>query len=432
MNRDIFGTDGIRGPAGIYPLDDDGAARVGKAVAEYFASPGDFILIGRDTRVSSPLLENAVSLGINAMGVEVKQVGVVPTAGLAYLTQLLNAPAGIMITASHNPYTDNGIKVFNSTGTKLPDNTEVELNRLIHDDIAERGFGQVENARNLVKVYEDFLLASVRDVSLDHLRIVIDCANGATSFICRNIFESVHASVEIINNKPDGKNINDHCGATDTARLRDYVRTSESDVGIAFDGDGDRVIFVDRKGRVLNGDYLLYILSLSRRDKGVVMTSMSNIGLEKALEEKGIKVLRTAVGDRYVLEGIEQSGYSIGGEQSGHVILPDIYNTGDGILTALQTFKYVRQSQKDFSEWYDELTIWPQTLVNISLNSKEKLDEQKIKNYISGHMEEAKQYGRLSIRPSGTEPLLRIMVEAPDAEARANRIADDLMKLLED
>ncbi len=430
MNRDIFGTDGIRGPAGTYPLDEDGATRVGKAVAQYFASPGEFILIGRDTRQSSPMLDDAVSLGINSMGVEVKQVGVVPTAGLAYLTQQLHAPAGVMITASHNPYTDNGIKVFSSSGTKLPDNTESELNKLIQEGIPDRGFGQVENARNLVKTYEDFLISSVGDILLDKFHIAIDCANGATSFVSRGIFEALHMTVDVINNNPDGKNINDHCGATNTNSLQEYVVQAGCDAGIAFDGDGDRVIFVDRKGRTLNGDYLLYILSQCRQDKGVVMTSMSNIGLEIALNSKGVKVLRTAVGDRYVLEGIEQSGYTIGGEQSGHIILPDIYNTGDGILTALQMFMFLKQSNKDLSEWYEELEIWPQVLINIPLDNKIKLEQAAVKVYIAEKVQEAKQYGRLNIRPSGTEQLLRIMVEAPDAEKRAKQIADELTNLL--
>lgn len=430
MGREIFGTDGIRGPAGVFPLDEVGSRQVGKAIATYFAKPGQRILVGRDPRESSTMLERALSEGIASIGVDVLLLGVVPTAGLAYLTHKTGAQAGVMITASHNPYTDNGIKVFSPEGTKLPDNVEVKLNELIEDHIADSGQGSIANSEILIKVYEDFLVSTAGDTDFSGLRIVLDCANGATSFIADKLFERLQAQVTPLFNHPNGKNINDHCGATNTTSLQETVKSQDYDCGIAFDGDGDRLMLVDNKGRTLSGDHILYILALCLKKIGVVATFMSNMGLEKALQSHGITLKRTAVGDRYVLEGLEQTGYSLGGEQSGHIIMQEYYTTGDGLLTAIQTLKQVKTSGKSLAEWFDEVTLWPQALVSIPLTSKKDLDHPMIQAYISSQRTLLGESGRLSIRPSGTEPLLRVMVESQDAQQKAQTIAAQLSALI--
>jgi phosphoglucosamine mutase len=432
MEREVFGTDGIRGPAGKYPLNAVGACQVGKAVATYFAKPGESILIGRDPRESSLMLEEAVSSGIAAMGVKVKSLGVLPTPGLAYLTKKTGVQAGVMITASHNPYTDNGIKVFSPGGTKLPDNVEVELNKLIRSDLAiNSDQAKVLKVEPLVNDYENFLVSSADNVRFEGFKLAIDCANGATSLIAKRIFERLGAQVVPLFDHPDGKNINANCGATNTKALQSTVKKLGLDAGIAFDGDGDRVILIDSKGRQLTGDHILYILALNRKERGVVATIMSNMGLELALKHQGIELIRTAVGDRYVLEGLEKTGLKLGGEQAGHIILTDYSATGDGLLAAIQTLKQVKSTNKDLAEWFDELVLWPQTLINIKVTDKSLLEHQSIKDFIASQTSQLGESGRLNIRPSGTEPLVRVMLEAPDAAQKAQVIADKLSDLIE-
>lgn len=426
----LFGTDGIRGVAGLYPLDKSGCIQIGKAIGVYFAKPGDKILIGCDPRQSSDEIVQNVTSGLVAVGVDVISVGVLPTPALAYLTKNSDAVAGVMITASHNPYTDNGIKVFTSSGGKLLDETEEKLNDLINGEIKNKDAGNPSVDISLVTKYEDYLVETMAGARLEGLNIALDSANGATSGVAKRVFERLKANVTTLFDDPDGININDHCGATDTNALQNAVIVHKLDCGAAFDGDGDRLIIVDNKGRQMDGDYIMYILSSTEKHTGVVATIMSNMGLEIALKKQNISLQRTIVGDRYVLEGLENTGYTLGGEQSGHIILPELSTTGDGLLAAIQTLRYVLKSGKKLSEWRDNLELLPQSLVNIPLQNKSLLEREDIKKYIADQTLELENAGRVLVRPSGTEPKARVMVESPDAEVRAKNIAETLTKLL--
>ncbi len=431
MNRALFGTDGIRGPAGVYPLDEVGAEQVGRAIASHFARPGELILVGRDPRQSSPMLEGAVVAGLTAMGVDCELVGVIPTPGLAYLTGASAAVAGVMITASHNPYTDNGIKVFGPDGDKLPDTVEAELNQLIDSTLEARSPTGSARTVDLAERYRASLLSTVEAGCFDGRQLAVDCANGATSFVAPGVFEQLGAQVTALSNQPDGVNINQACGASHTEALEQTVAAQHLDGGIAFDGDGDRVVLVDETGRALTGDHILYILAICGQVPGIVATVMSNMGLEMALQERGIALHRTAVGDRYVLEGLGETSFTIGGEQSGHIIMQQYAGTGDGLLVALQALQAVKRSGKSLAAWYDELKLLPQTLINIPITNKSLLDASAVQAFVAEKSVELKGRGRLLIRPSGTEPLARVMVEAPDAPALASRIATELQALLQ-
>lgn len=430
MSRKLFGTDGIRGKAGEYPLDAAGAQQVGKAIAAYFTKPGELIVVGSDPRESSPALTQAVINGLLTMGVQVENVGVIPTPGLAYLTKQRGAAVGVMITASHNPYTDNGIKVFAAGGSKLTDAIEISLNNLIDSEITDRSPGQVAASETAVRAYETFLINCAEGTPLEGFSIALDSANGATSGIALRVFEKLGAQVVPLFDHPNGTNINVACGATDTTTVQQVVREQNLTAGAAFDGDGDRVMLVDEKGRLLSGDHLLYILAVTGHHTGVVTTLMSNMGLETALQDHGISLLRTAVGDRYVLEGLAQTGFSLGGEQSGHIILSQYAGTGDGLLAAILVCKQVQASGKTLAQWYDELPLLPQALVNVPLEDKKLLEDPKVSAFIEAQAARLGNNGRLNIRPSGTEPKLRIMVEATDASELAEDIADQLTGII--
>ena len=429
--KNVFGTDGIRGKAGVYPLNAEGATQIGKAVGTYFAQPGDTILVGHDPRESSPALVASVIAGLTAVGVHTTILGVIPTPGLAYLTKHQDAVAGIMITASHNAYTDNGIKVFTNNGDKLSDDIQTSLNTLIASDIDNRADGTVAEDHALTRSYADFLVSSANGQLSHELNIAIDCANGATSLLANDIFQKLGIQTIPLFNKPNGTNINAKCGATDTTALREVVKTQHLSGGIAFDGDGDRVVLVDEQARELSGDHILYILALTGGHKGVVATMMSNMGLDTTLKAHGVALHRTAVGDRYVLEGLAQTGFTLGGEQSGHIILPELSTTGDGMLAAIQTLQNVTNSGKSLAQWYDELQLLPQALINIPVSDKSLLDRLDIQEYIDAQIAELGEGGRINIRPSGTEPKVRVMVESSDATERAQTIADTLSKLIE-
>ncbi|HVX57300.1 MAG TPA: phosphoglucosamine mutase [Candidatus Saccharimonadales bacterium] len=430
MSSQLFGTDGIRGPAGTYPLDHAGMVQIGKAVATYFAQPGDLILVGWDPRESSPVLVDGVVEGLVAAGAAVRKIGVVPTPGLAYLTKQRRAVAGVMITASHNPYSDNGVKVFTPDGRKLPDEVQTGLNQLISGDtIATRPGGSVSDDSDAAQAYEDFLVSAAEGASFDALRLAVDTANGATSGIAARVFERLGAHVTALFDQPDGKNINVRCGATDPAALQAAVREQQLSAGAAFDGDGDRLVLVDEQGRQLTGDHILYILAVSSGYDGVVATVMSNGGLERALKKHHIALQRTAVGDRSVLAGMQETGFRLGGEQSGHIIIPQYNSTGDGLVAAIRTLIAVNASGKTLGTWYDELSLLPQALVNIPLSDKSALNHPTVQKFVESQTAELGDSGRLLIRPSGTEPKARIMVEAPDAEKRARDIAATLTKL---
>lgn len=430
MNRELFGTDGIRGVAGEWPLDEVGAEQIGRAVGTQFAQMGERITLGYDTRESSPMLAKALTEGLNATGVHVDDVGVVPTPGLAYITAKTEAQAGIMITASHNPAPDNGIKVFNPDGRKLSDTAEVQLNSHIMSDISDGSVrGEQYDASLRANDYRRFL-ASTIDGNLKGMAIALDTANGAASDVAGRLFTYLRADVGTFFDKPDGQNINDGCGATDTEALQDAVYTGHYDMGFAFDGDADRLIAVDEKGRKLNGDHILYILAKTMGYDKVVATHMTNMGMEQALQKDGHTLYRTDVGDRYVLEGMAKHGALLGGEQSGHIIIGDKLWTGDGMLAAVQLARAVRDSRMSLAEWYDHVPMLPQATVNIATAYKHHLDRPEITDYVAAQNEALGSAGRLLVRQSGTEQRVRVTVESPDAEERANTIAAAIGQLL--
>lgn len=432
MGRELFGTDGVRGLYGQYPINAEGAGKIGRAVGRRFAQPGQRVVVGRDPRESSEELAKALTGGLTAVGVNVTLAGVLPTPGLAYLTKHgSDFAAGVMITASHNPCEYNGFKVFDGNGDKLPDGSEAELNNLIEQDIPGNGeAGQVADGSELVKSYEDFLVSSAEGLNLNGLKVAVDSANGSSSGIAERVFKRLGADTQALFDKPDGRNINDGCGATNTAALRQAVTDGGLALGIALDGDADRVMMVDGQGREVNGDHLLYLLAVDGHLDGVVATVMSNLGFEQALDRKGIKLERVKVGDRYVLEGLAETGFRLGGEQSGHLIFPQLLKTGDGLLTSVQTLKTLGNSSKSLAQWRDEVKLLPQALVNIPLADTAALGKPEVKAFVSQQEAQLAGRGRLLIRPSGTEPLARVMVEAPSAKEIANRIAGELKKLV--
>lgn len=431
MNRALFGTDGVRGLAGKYPLDMAGAEQIGKAVGVHFAELRQRIVIACDTRQSSEGLVTALTKGLNSVGVNVTSLGVIPTPGLAYMTREDDQfVAGVMVTASHNPYEYNGIKVFDKHGDKLTDAVEAELNSLIENGVARHGSGEAVQSSGLIAHYEDFLVNSARGLDLGGMRLAIDSANGAASGLAERVFSRLGAQITALFNTPDGRNINAGCGATDTKALREKVLADELDLGIALDGDADRLAMVDKQGREVNGDHLMYMLAAAGQLNGVVATVMSNFGFERALQERDIPLERVNVGDRYVLEGLKRTGFQIGGEQSGHIIFPELLATGDGLLAAVQALSVIATSREDLAQWRDKVTFLPQALVNIKLADKALLDRSDVQDFILEQTSQLAGKGRLLIRPSGTEPLARVMVEAPEAQAITHQIAAKLEKLL--
>jgi len=430
IQKNYFGTDGIRGLAGNYPLNDSGCQRIGQSIGVEFGDINDTILIGSDTRESSPALMDSVITGLISVGIRVVKVGIVPTPAIAYLTRETDAVAGIMITASHNHYTDNGIKVFSSNGGRLGESIERRINKNIQETISPKQTGSIIENFELIDKYRDFLISTLGGHTLSGLNIAIDCANGATFKIVEDIFSSAGAQVWLLNNSPTGKNINLSCGSNDTTQLQKFVIDNNLDAGVAFDGDGDRVVIVDALGKALNGDNLLYILAVLNDFSSVVATVMSNQGLENALKAVGINTFRTAVGDHKVMEGIETSGAKLGGEQNGHIINANYLSTSDGLLAALQVLSLVKESGKDLHEWENFISVIPQELINIKLPNPKLLDSEKVSEYINRMNDEIfTSGGRLLVRPSGTEAIARIMVEAPNAKRYAQEIADQLESL---
>lgn len=446
MARRYFGTDGIRAEAGTYPLNELGAYRIGKSIGQYFSQNSDqkspYIVLGRDPRESSPMLEKAIVKGLSEAGVHVQLIGVIPTPGLMYLAGETDAIAGVMITASHNPYTDNGVKVVSGDGKKLPDEIEEAIDQLL---VAQIEADEPAGDENIVLVdetlndpqtievlhqqYEDFLYASAGGMRLDGMKLAVDTANGATSGYAQRLFTKLGAEVTAMSDQPDGKNINVECGATHTEAMQNKVKELGLDAGVAFDGDGDRLMMSDGQGRQLSGDNVMYILAVATDQKAVVATAMSNMGLENALGEQGIELLRADVGDRYVLEMLGDKGYTLGGEQSGHIIMLDQAKTGDGMLAAVQVLKHVKASGKSLAEWGEEVTVLPQKIVNIRVSDKSLISRPEIQQFLADQQIKFGTSGRLNIRPSGTEPLIRVMVESANAEEQAQAIADELSKL---
>ncbi len=437
----LFGTDGVRGLAN-QELTCELAYKLGQAGAYVLtmAKHKPRILVGRDTRVSGDMLEAALLAGICSVGAEAVIVGIIPTPAIAYLTRHYGADAGVVISASHNSMEYNGIKYFDSRGYKLPDALEERIETIILDQAEEMPMpvgmhvGRRIRVRNAVKDYVSFLKKTM-DTDLSGLRIVLDCANGAAYEAAPQVFESLGAEVYTIYNTPDGININDYCGSTYPEKLQSYVLEIGADVGLAFDGDADRLIAVDEHGNLVDGDQIMVICGLDMMKRGqlkqntVVSTVMSNLGLDIALKQAGCKFEKTKVGDRYVLEKMLESGYNLGGEQSGHLIFLDYNTTGDGILTALQMLAVMKHSEKQLSELAGVMRKLPQVLVNANVSETKKhayLQDPVIQQEISEIESMFEDEGRVLIRPSGTEPMIRVMIEGPDQrelEERAVRLA---------
>jgi phosphoglucosamine mutase len=437
----FFGTDGIRGRAGEPPLDAATVQKIGRAIVRALGIPAPRVLIGRDTRESGPAIEQHLAAGLAAEGAHPESAGIIPTPAIAHLARQRSGfrrrgyELGVVISASHNPYQDNGIKVFGGAGrkfsTELEDRTEAIIAELGQPPMLEaRGLEQ----RDLARAYLDHLRRSYGGPSLQGLGVVVDCANGATSFLARRLFEGLGARVTAINDQPDGRNINRDCGATHPECVAARVKAEGADLGLAFDGDGDRCILADATGRVVDGDHVLFLAARHLQARGalkggaVVATVMSNVGLEIALGKAGIPLVRTAVGDRNVLEEMERRGANLGGEQSGHVIFLDHEPTGDGLLTALEVLEVVKASGRSLHDLAGELAVYPQVLLNVRVRQREEIEGiPEVKERLDRARSALNGRGRLVVRYSGTEPLLRVMAEGPDeAEVRslAQAIAD--------
>ena len=443
----LFGTDGVRGIANK-ELTPELAFNLGKAGAYVLKAKNDrpVVVIGKDTRISGDMLENALAAGILAVGGNVIKAGVIPTPAVAYLARYYDADAGIVISASHNTFEYNGIKFFNGEGYKLDDLLEekiediiissVDVNSHITGDLIGRCLEASENAEDL---YMRHLLETV-DFRLEGKKIALDCANGASYRIARKVYEALGAEVTVMGDKPDGININDGCGSAHPEKLAELVKRTGADIGMAFDGDADRLIVVDEKGRVLDGDRVIAICARMLKEQGrlkenrVTVTVMSNIGFHKAMEESGIEVDVTGVGDRYVLESMLETGCVIGGEQSGHIIFKEHTTTGDGILSSLQFMGAVTCSGRKPSEMADEIEIFPQVLVNAGINNDYKktyMKDPEIADEIRRIEEKMAGNGRVLIRPSGTEPLVRVMIEGDD-EKQLEELAQGLAHMIEE
>lgn len=426
-----FGTDGVRGEANV-ELTPELAFRLGRFGGYVLSQHEEGIprvFVGRDTRISGEMLENALIAGLLSVGIQVYKLGVIATPGIAYLVRTEKASAGVMISASHNPAQDNGIKFFGGDGFKLDDERELEIEALLdapEDKLprpSAQGLGHVMDYPEGLRKYQEFLVSTGNQ--LDGLHVALDTANGAASTSARQVFADLGAKLSVIGEKPDGLNINDQIGSTHPEKLQELVLEKGADLGLAFDGDSDRLIAVDEKGQIVDGDKIMFILGQALAQEGklaknsIVTTVMSNLGFHKALEAHGIDKAVTAVGDRYVVEEMRHSGFNLGGEQSGHVILMDYNTTGDGQLTGVQLTKILKESGKTLSELAEQVTIYPQKLVNIRVDNKMKdqaMEVPAIAAVIAKMEEEMAGNGRILVRPSGTEPLLRVMAEAPTDE----------------
>ncbi len=425
MKRTYFGTDGVRGRVGSDYFTPDFVLKLGWAAGRILgANPDSKILIGKDTRISGYMFESALEAGLTAAGVNILMLGPMPSPGIAYLTHTLHAQAGIVISASHNPYEDNGIKFFSADGDKLPDSVELQIEEELTKPIttvASQHIGKAKRIDDAAGRYIEFCKSTFpKNLSLQGLKIVIDCAHGAAYHIAPNVFEELDAEVISIGCQPNGLNINAGVGATAPLLLQQTVLKEKADLGIALDGDGDRLIMVNRHGQILNGDSILYIIARSRQTHKtlygpVVGTVMSNIGLEIALKNHAIKFERTKVGDRYILERLKATNGILGGEPSGHIICKDRLNTGDGIIAALQVLAVLISSHHDLDALLEDLRIYPQRLVNVQLPYKtDVLATKAVQIAVQQAEESLGDTGRVLLRLSGTEPLLRVMVEGQD------------------
>ena len=439
----LFGTDGIRGVANEYPLTADVALSIGRAVVSAFRSNSKHpkIVIGKDTRVSGLMLEQALASGICSVGGEALLAGTIPTPGVAYTTSTTDAVAGVVISASHNPYHDNGIKIFDGDGNKLPDEIENEIENIVLTDqnnpldTSTRDTGNVIQLSEASAAYKEFLRNCLVEPSIfQGMKIVMDCSNGATHRIAPELFSELGAKVTALSIHPDGKNINADCGSEHPQALIKQVKNLKADIGLAFDGDGDRLIAVDETGQRISGDRILAICASDLKSKGLlknnlaVSTVMSNLGLRMALKDMGIKHVMTRVGDRYVLEEMRATGAIIGGEDSGHMIFADYHTTGDGILTALKLIEAMKSQSKTLSDLSKIMSVFPQVLINVDVNDKPDIESiPEVAKAIKSVEENLGEQGRVLVRYSGTQPLCRVMVEGPskaETQQYCSQIAD--------
>lgn len=443
--RKLFGTDGVRGVANLEPMTSETAMKLGRAAAYVFKtrSGRHQIVIGKDTRLSGYMLESALTSGICSMGVDVLLVGPLPTPAIAFLTRSLRADAGVMISASHNPYQDNGIKFFSNEGFKLPDDMELRMEELLSSGAIEHlrptadDIGKAYRIDDAEGRYIEFAKRSIpRDLDLQGLKVVVDCANGAAYKVTPKVLRELGATVWVIGNEPNGTNINDRCGAVHPEQLQAEVLKRGAQIGIAHDGDADRVMFVDEFGQVVDGDHVVTMLALELNQRGllkhktVVGTVMSNYGMELALADAGIKLVRTPVGDRYLLERMLAEGYNIGGEQSGHLIFLDYNTTGDGLISALQVLKLMKRSGQPLSKLALCMTATPQVLLGVKVKDKPDLKTiPQVQQAIQSAEAKLNGAGRVLVRYSGTEPLLRVMVEGKD-RAEIQSVAEELASVV--
>jgi phosphoglucosamine mutase len=442
MTRKYFGTDGIRGTANKFPMTAEIALKVGMAIGAKFID-GDHrhrVVIGKDTRLSGYVIEPALTAGLAAVGMDVFLVGPVPTPAVSMLTRSIRADIGIMISASHNPYHDNGIKIFTRDGHKLSDKLEREIESLIEGDITphlaeSKNFGRVKRLDDASNRYIEFVKNSFpKDKTLTNLKIVVDCANGASYNIAPKIFWELGAEVIEIGTNPDGFNINEKCGSTNPEALCKKVLETKADIGIALDGDADRLLIVDEKGNAIDGDKLIALIAEKLHDDGnlkkdtVVITQMSNLALENYLNYIGVSTIRAQVGDRYVLEEMRKNGCNFGGEQSGHIVLSDYSTTGDGLIAALQVLSVICENKKPASEVLNLFELFPQLLKNIKFdaNKKNPLEEKTVQDFIKEKANELGENGRILVRKSGTENLIRVMVEGKN-QHQIEKIADEII-----
>jgi len=436
--KQYFGTDGIRGRVGEYPITPDFMLKLGWAAGKVFAktdSGRSKILIGKDTRISGYMFEAALEAGLTSAGVDINLLGPMPTPAVAYLTRTFNAQAGIVISASHNPYCDNGIKFFSGAGTKLPDEIEFEIEEYLGRDITTVDSSLIGKALRITDAggrYIEYCKSTIPShIRLGGLKIVVDCANGSTYNIAGNVFRELGAEVKVIGASPNGMNINEDCGSTSPDSLVKAVLAEKADLGVAFDGDGDRLVMVDHLGNVVDGDEILYIVARDRRRRnkefgGVVGTVMSNLGLQIGLEALDIPFERAQVGDRYVMAELQNRGWQLGGESSGHVICLDVSSTGDGVVSALQALYAMVASDSSLRDLSRRMDKYPQAMINVRLPQKCDVSKNEI---IAAAVRDAESVlgrkGRVLLRPSGTEPVVRVMVEGED-EALVAKLAQDL------
>lgn len=440
MDKRYFGTDGIRGRVGHSPITAEFVLKLGWAVGKVLSSKhSKKVLIGKDTRISGYMFESALQAGLSAAGADIALLGPMPTPAIAYLTRTLHACAGIVISASHNPYYDNGIKFFARNGRKLPDERELEIEAMLDcpmETVDPAELGKAERIVDAAGRYIEFCKSTVPpSLDLSGLKIVVDCANGATYHVAPNVFSELGATVIPIHNSPNGLNINLDCGSTKPAPLQEAVKAHNADLGIAFDGDGDRVIMVDHKGEALDGDELLFIIARDRQLSGdiavgVVGTLMSNLGLEIALKELGLGLRRARVGDRYVLEQLQEEKLILGGESSGHIICLDKTSTGDGIVSALQVLTAVVESNSTLNDLKKGMSKLPQVTVNVPVAARVDLaSNDRVQRGIRDTEKQLGDMGRVLLRPSGTEPVVRVMVEGVESDT-VSKLAQELASVV--